>query len=75
MAMKPPPKRPTGGLSKPAIVPAAKPMPKPGLNGKKPTGGIRAPTQTAGAQSGLGRLGKANAVANQRRMMDRRSPR
>lgn len=81
MDMKPPPikpttkplrVRPTGG-SAPVGTTTARPMPKPGLGMKKPTDGLAKPAvQTAGAQSGLGRLGKTNAVANQRRMMDRR---
>ena len=74
MAMKPPPVgRTTGGVGRTSVTPTAKPMPKPTLAGKKPlrvTGG-NAPT--AGTRSGVGRLTQNNAVANQRRMIDKRS--
>ena len=77
MAMKPPPVgRLTGGAGRTSVTPTAKPMPKPTLAGKKPlrvTGG-NAP-QTAGARSGVGRLAKNNAVANHRRMIDKRGMR
>ena len=52
-SMPPPPGRVTGGVGRVSATPTAKPMPKPNLNGKVPTGGS---APVAGSRSGVGRL-------------------